>query len=86
MSLYALSLYCFSKVGISRINPDSTSPQKIFDSVPPDEKMSIDNFQGKVQIQWDPQLNATTLGQLPFFVEYLKISGLFAKWGSRNVR
>lgn len=44
------------------------------------EKMSIDTFQGKVQIQWDPQLNATTLGQLPFFVEYLKISGLFAKW------
>lgn len=35
---------------------------------------------GKFQIRWDEEGSATALGQLPFFAEYLDVTGLFERW------
>lgn len=41
------------------------------------ERIGVDTFGGKVHVEWDPQAAVTPLGQLPFFIEFLKVSGLF---------
>ena len=35
---------------------------------------------GRFHVRWDEGGSATALGQLPFFAEFLKVSGLFARW------
>lgn len=42
--------------------------------------ISVDTFGGKVQIRWDKNASLTCMGQLSFFIEYLKVSGLFDRW------
>src|SRR6266480_7268048 len=39
-----------------------------------------DTFGGRVHIEWDTTAPVTPLGQLPFFIEYLKQGGLFDGW------
>ena len=39
-----------------------------------------DTFAGKIHIEWNPQAQVTALGQLPFFIQFLKIGGLFEPW------
>ena len=39
-----------------------------------------DTFDGKIHIEWDPQAQVTPLGQLPFFIQYLKMGHLFGPW------
>ena len=39
-----------------------------------------DTFDGKIHIEWDPQAQVTPLGQLPFFIQFLKIGNLFQPW------
>ena len=39
-----------------------------------------ETFAGRVHIEWDTTAAVTPLGQLPFFVEYLKQGGLFDGW------
>ena len=39
-----------------------------------------DTFAGKIHIEWDPQAQVTPLGQLPFFIQFLKIGGRFDPW------
>src|SRR3990172_6098806 len=41
------------------------------------EGVGIDTYAGKIHVEWDPQAAVTPLGQLPFFIEFLKVSGLF---------
>jgi Transposase DDE domain group 1 len=41
---------------------------------------SADTFGGRVQVEWDPTTPVTPLGQLPFFIDYLKQGGLFDAW------
>ena len=36
-----------------------------------------DTFNGKIHIEWDPQAQVTTLGQLAFFIQYLKVGHRF---------
>jgi len=45
-----------------------------------DVKLSVDTFGGKVHVEWDPQAAVTPLGQLPFFIEFLKLGNLFDSW------
>ena len=33
-----------------------------------------------MHVEWDPTAAATPLGQLPFFIEFLKLGGLFDPW------
>ena len=41
------------------------------------QRVGIDTYAGKVHIEWDPQAAVTPLGQLPFFISFLKVSGLY---------
>ena len=41
------------------------------------ESIGIDTYAGKIHVEWDPDAAVTPLGQLPFFIEFLKVSGLF---------
>ena len=39
-----------------------------------------DTYAGRVHVEWDATAPVTPLGQLPFFIEYLKQGGLFDGW------
>jgi hypothetical protein len=41
---------------------------------------SLDTFAGKVYVKWSPEATVSSLGLMPFFIEFLKTSGLFDKW------
>ena len=41
--------------------------------------LDADTFGGRVHVEWDPTAAATPLGQLPFFIEFLKLGGLLAQ-------
>src|SRR5260370_42373123 len=41
---------------------------------------SLDIFVGKVHVKWLPEATVSSLGLMPFFIEFLKTSGLFDKW------
>ena len=41
---------------------------------------TADTFGGRVHVEWDPAAPVTPLGQLPFFIDYLKQGGLFDAW------
>jgi hypothetical protein len=54
---------------------------------PPGEQPSVevrsaiaDTFAGRVHVEWDPTAPVTALGQLPFFIDFLKQAGLFDAW------
>jgi hypothetical protein len=42
--------------------------------------VALDTFGGRIHVEWDPAAAVTPLGQLPFFIEFLKVSGLFEAW------
>lgn len=61
----------------------STHPKgeaKISSNSTEDEIVSCDTFAGKVHVEWDSQAPVTPLGQLVFFIEFLKTSELFDDW------
>ena len=41
---------------------------------------SLDTFAGKIHVKWAPEASVSSLGQMPFFIEFLKTSGRFDKW------
>jgi len=40
-------------------------------------RVAVDTFAGRIHVEWDPDAAVTPLGQLPFFIEFLKVSGLY---------
>lgn len=44
------------------------------------QAIALDTFGGRVHVEWDPSAAVTPLGQLPFFIEFLNVSGLFDAW------
>ena len=40
----------------------------------------VDTYAGRIDVNWDPNAAVTPLGQLPFFIEYLKLAGLLDGW------
>src|SRR5208337_2215344 len=40
-------------------------------------RVTVDTFAGRIHVEWDPAAAVTPMGQLPFFIEFLKVSGLF---------
>ena len=42
--------------------------------------VALDTFGGRIHVEWDPGAAVTPLGQLPFFIEFLNVSGLFDAW------
>ncbi len=49
---------------------------------PAERGVIADTFAGRVHVEWDPTAAVTPLGQLPFFAEFVKQSGLFDAWVS----
>ena len=49
-------------------------------NLPAETGTSLDTFAGKIHVKWAPEATVSGLGQMPFFIEFLKISGLFDKW------
>ena len=41
---------------------------------------SLDTFAGKVHVRWVPEAAVSSLGLLPYFIEFLKVSGRFDAW------
>ncbi len=41
------------------------------------EPVALDSFSGQVHVRWSPDEAVTPLGQLPFFIDYLKQADLF---------
>jgi Transposase DDE domain group 1 len=48
--------------------------------VPHAGPVAVDPFGGRIHVEWDPQAAVTPLGQLPFFTEFLHVSGRFDPW------
>ena len=42
-----------------------------------DRAVPVDTYAGRIDVAWDPDAAVTPLGQLPFFIEFLKQAGLF---------
>ena len=68
-----------SKSGTHQIGESLSEPQNL-NLLSKNVKLSIDTFGGRVHVEWEPQAPVTPLGQLPFFIEYLKLGGLFEPW------
>jgi hypothetical protein len=45
-----------------------------------DQPVPIDTYAGRIDIDWDPQAPVTPLGQMAFFIGFLKSAGLFDNW------
>jgi Transposase DDE domain group 1 len=63
------------KTGLRRIHPMGETKRKAASSQK--DRIAIDTFGGRIHVEWDPDGAVTPLGQLPFFIEFLKVSGLF---------
>ena len=35
--------------------------------------IALDTFGGRIHVEWDPAAAVTPLGQVPFFIEFLKV-------------
>lgn len=44
------------------------------------EQICVDTFDGKLHVEWDPEAALTPIGQLPFFIQFLKTGDLFEPW------
>lgn len=49
-------------------------------NTPSSLSIPVDTFSGRIHVEWDPQAEVTPLGQLPFFIEFLKTADLFEPW------
>ena len=47
---------------------------------PVSESVAVETFGGRIHVEWDPAAAVTALGQLPFFIEFLKVGNLFEPW------
>ncbi len=50
------------------------------DQVAPAQELRVSTPGGRFQVRWDEGGQATALGQLAFFAEFLEVSGLFGRW------
>lgn len=59
---------------------ESSTSIEVTNNCPETTRLSVDTFGGRVHVEWDPQAAVTPLGQLPFFIEFLKLGNLFNPW------
>jgi len=53
---------------------------EIAEDRPEESATSIDTFAGKIHVKWVPEAAVSSLGLMPYFIEFLKTSGRFDKW------
>ncbi len=62
--------------------PKGTHPKG--EQLPPSQTehltQEIDTFEGKVHVEWEPGASVTPMGQLPFFIQFLKTGHRFKPW------
>jgi hypothetical protein len=66
------------ETALIKVHPQG-EPQKAGNE-PSETALSLDTFAGKIQLKWAPDAEVSSLGQMPFFIEFLKTSGLFENW------
>lgn len=42
--------------------------------------VAVDTFSGRIHVEWDPTAAVTPLGQMAFFIDFLKTGGLYDPW------
>jgi hypothetical protein len=47
---------------------------------PAETVTSLDTFAGKIHVKWAPEATVSSLGLMPYFIEFLKTTGLLDKW------
>jgi hypothetical protein len=47
---------------------------------PLSKAIEVETFAGKVHVEWDPTAAVTPIGQLPFFIEFVKLGHRFDPW------
>ena len=55
-----------------------SSPSALTSAI--NEAIELDTFSGKLFVEWDPDAEVTPMGQLPFFINFLKLGGRFEPW------
>ncbi len=63
---------------VVKIHPEGERPTAGL--APPEGITSVDTFAGKIQMKWMPEAAVSSLGLMPFFIEFLKTSGRFDEW------
>jgi hypothetical protein len=58
----------------------SSSQQGLAPLIDEATPLTVETPGGRIQIQWDYEAKATPNGQLAFFAEFLKTSGVYRKW------
>jgi len=61
----------------SPLSAHLTGEQSLVVATAPSGNVDLDSFFGPVRVEWDHEAALTPLGQLPFFIHFLKTSGLF---------
>ena len=65
-------------MGLSEIHPEGERETAVVE--PLESGLSVDTFAGKIRLKWVPEASVSSLGQMAFFIEFLKTGGLFDKW------
>jgi len=63
---------------VVKIHPEGEA--EVGEEGAPERVLSLDRFAGKIQFRWAPDAGVSSLGQMAFFIEFLKTSGLFDEW------
>jgi hypothetical protein len=61
----------------SSLSPHLSGEQSLVVGRNPPGGVDVDSFFGPIRVEWDHEAAMTPLGQLPFFIHFLKASGLF---------
>lgn len=44
------------------------------------QAIGVETMKGRIQVKWDTSASATPFGQMAFFIEFLKLTGLYERW------
>ncbi|PIU20159.1 MAG: hypothetical protein COT18_03700 [Elusimicrobia bacterium CG08_land_8_20_14_0_20_59_10] len=44
------------------------------------ERVALDTFGGRMHMEWDQNAEVSSMGLLPYFVDFLKTANLFDPW------
>jgi hypothetical protein len=60
-----------------QISAHPAGEQPLIEQAAPSAATLVDSWAGPVRVEWDDTAALTPYGQMPFFIEYLKVAGLF---------
>ena len=64
-------------IGLTVVGAHSPGEPAAGPPAPIEEPVALDGLAGRIEVQWAPDEALTALGQLPFFIDFLKQSDLF---------